>query len=326
MAEPNLPKWQTTWNKRKEELFSIIQIGDKSNRISRMFDFFITVTIFANILVTFLQTFSQLAAFASIFKATEVVTTAIFCVEYILRIWTAEYLYPERSRARARLRFLVSFDGIVDLLTIIPVFFLSGFVIFRMLRVARIFHLFRLNARYDSFNVITTVLYEKRNQIISSVFIVLILMLASSLCMYSVEHEAQPAVFRNAFSGIWWSMSTLLTVGYGDIYPITTLGRVMAICIAYLGVGAVAIPTGIISAGFVEQYQRKSNISSLKDEDIKEIAEVFVDKRYAGQTVEEVEQENQLTIFLILREDLSILPQKDTVLHLNDIMVIREEK
>ena len=326
MAEPNLPKWQITWNKRKEELFSIIQIGDKSNRISRMFDFFITVTIIANILVTFLQTFSQLATFASIFKAIEVITIAIFCVEYLLRIWTAEYLYPERSRARARLRFLVSFDGIVDLLTIIPVFFLSGFVIFRMLRVARIFHLFRLNARYDSFNVITTVLYEKRNQIISSVFIVLILMLASSLCMYSVEHEAQPAVFRNAFSGIWWSMSTLLTVGYGDIYPITTLGRIMAICIAYLGVGVVAIPTGIISAGFVEQYQRKSNISSLKDEDIKEIAEVFVDKRYAGQTVEEVEESNQLTIFLILREDLSILPQKDTVLHLNDIMVIREEK
>ena len=95
------------------------------------------------------------------------------------------------SKSRATIRFLVSFDGIVDLLTIIPAFFLSGFVIFRMLRVARVFHLFRLNAKYDSFNVITTVLYEKRNQIISSVFIVLI-----------------------------------LTVGYGDIYPITTL----AIC------------------------------------------------------------------------------------------------
>lgn len=130
------------------------------------------------------------------------------------------------SKSRATIRFLVSFDGIVDLLTIIPAFFLSGFVIFRMLRVARVFHLFRLNAKYDSFNVITTVLYEKRNQIISSVFIVLILMLASSLCMYSVEHDAQPEVFRNAFSGIWWSMSTLLTIGYGDIYPITTL----AIC------------------------------------------------------------------------------------------------
>ena len=258
--------------KLKEKIFNIIQIGDKSNPISRMFDIFITVTIVANILVTFLQTFDELAFLTTVFKGVEYVTIFIFCVEYILRIWTAEYLYPDKSRGRSRLRFLVSFDGIVDFLTIVPVFFLSGFVIFRMLRVARIFHLFRLNAKYDSFNVITTVLYEKRNQIISSVFIVLILMLASSLCMYSVEHDAQPTVFRNAFSGIWWSMSTLLTVGYGDIYPITPLGRVMAICIAYLGVGAVAIPTGIISAGFVEQYQRKSNISGLKNEDIKEIA------------------------------------------------------
>ena len=311
--------------KLKEKIFNIIQIGDKSNPISRMFDIFITVTIVANILVTFLQTFDELAFLAALFKGVEYVTVFIFCVEYLLRIWTAEYLYPDKSRGRSRLRFLVSFDGIVDFLTIVPVFFLSGFVIFRMLRVARIFHLFRLNAKYDSFNVITTVLYEKRNQIISSVFIVLILMLASSLCMYSVEHDAQPTVFRNAFSGIWWSMSTLLTVGYGDIYPVTTLGRVMAICIAYLGVGVVAIPTGIISAGFVEQYQRKSNLSSLKNKDIKEIAEVFVDKRYAGKTVEDIEESNQLTVFLILREDLSILPQKDTILRMNDIIVIRDE-
>ena len=200
-----------------------------------------------------------------------------------------------------------------------------GFIIFRMLRVARIFHLFRLNAKYDSFNIITTVLYEKRNQIISSVFIVMVLMLASSMCMYSVEHNAQPDIFRNAFSGIWWSMSTLLTVGYGDIYPVTTLGRVMAICIAYLGVGAVAIPTGIISAGFVEQYQRKSSLSSMKDADIQEIAEVFVDKRYAGKTIEEMEEEQNIKIFLVLRDDLSVLPQKNMVLKLNDIVIIRIE-
>ena len=309
----------------KEKIFNIIQIGDKSNRLSRAFDLFITITIICNILVTFMQTFEQLAPLSGVFSVIETITVLIFCIEYVLRIWTAEFLYPGMRKSRARLKFLISFDGIVDLLTIIPAFFLSGFVIFRMLRVARIFHLFRLNAKYDSFNVITTVLYEKRNQIISSVFIVLILMLASSLCMYSVEHDAQPAVFRNAFSGIWWSMSTLLTVGYGDIYPVTTLGRVMAICIAYLGVGVVAIPTGIISAGFVEQYQRKSNLSSLKNEDIKEIAEVFVDKRYAGMTVEDIEEANQLTVFLILREDLSILPQKDTILRMNDIIVIRDE-
>lgn len=309
----------------KEKIFNIIQIGDKSNKISRAFDIFITIIIVSNIIVTVLETFDQLSSFSGLFKIVEIVTVFVFCVEYILRIWTANYLYPEVTAGHARFKFLISFDGIVDLLTIIPAFFLSGFVIFRMLRVARIFHLFRLNAKYDSFNVITTVLYEKRNQIISSVFIVLILMLASSLCMYSVEHEAQPAVFRNAFSGIWWSMSTLLTVGYGDIYPITTLGRIMAICIAYLGVGAVAIPTGIISAGFVEQYQRKSSISNLKDADIQEIAEVFVDKRYAGKTVEEMEEAQQITIFLVLRDDFSVLPQKNTVLKLNDIIIIRVE-
>lgn len=309
----------------KQKVFNIIQIGDKSNLISRAFDIFITITIVCNIVVTFMQTFDQLAWMSGFFNFMEYVTVTIFCVEYVLRIWTADYLFPHCGRIRARFKFIISFDGIVDLLTIIPAFFLSGFVIFRMLRVARIFHLFRLNAKYDSFNVITTVLYEKRNQIISSVFIVLILMLASSLCMYSVEHDAQPEVFRNAFSGVWWSMSTLLTVGYGDIYPITILGRIMAICIAYLGVGVVAIPTGIISAGFVEQYQRKSNISALRDEDIKEIAEVLVDNRNAGKTVEELEESSGVTVFLVLRDDLSILPQKDTVLKINDIIVIRDE-
>lgn len=85
------------------------------------------------------------------FRIIEYVTLIIFCIEYILRIWTADLLYPQMNSPHARLRFLVSFDGIIDLLTIIPMPFLSGFVTFRMLRVARIFHLFRLNAKYDSY-------------------------------------------------------------------------------------------------------------------------------------------------------------------------------
>lgn len=123
-----------------------------------------------------------------------------------------------------------------------------------MIRIVRIFRLFRINAYHDSFSVIGQVIYGKRSQLISSVFIILLLMIGSSLCMYSLEHEAQPEVFTNAFSGIWWATSTLLTVGYGDIYPITTLGRVFGIFIAFFGVGMVAIPTGIISAGFVDLY------------------------------------------------------------------------
>ncbi len=303
----------------------MIQIGDKSDVISRSFDIFITITIFLNILVTVLMTFDELDPYDPIFKMIETITLIIFCIEYILRIWTADLLYPRLNKVKSRIKFLFSFDGIVDFLTIVPAFFLSGFVFFRMLRVARIFHLFRLNAQYDSFNVITTVLKEKRNQIISSLFIVLILMLASGMCMYSVEHNAQPEVFDNVFSSIWWSVSTLLTVGYGDIYPITTLGKIMAIVIAYLGVGAVAIPTGIISAGFVEQYQKKSSTTNIKKEDLKSIAEILVDDRFNGKTIKEIEDIESIRIYLVLRGELSVLPQDEMVVQKNDVLILRKD-
>ena len=132
-----------------------------------------------------------------------------------------------------------------------------------MFRVVRIFRLFQINAYYDSLNVITDVIIGKRQQLLSSVFIIMVLMMSSSLCMYSLEHEAQPEVFSNAFSGIWWSVSTLLTVGYGDIYPVTTLGKMFSIFITFLGVGMVAIPTGIISAGFVDQYPCQKRAADL---------------------------------------------------------------
>lgn len=101
----------------KKKIFNIIQIGDNSNRVSRAFDLFITIVIFSNILVTFLETFEQLAFLSGFFRGVEYVTVFIFCIEYILRIWTADYLYPGMTPGWARLKFLRSFDGIVDLLT-----------------------------------------------------------------------------------------------------------------------------------------------------------------------------------------------------------------
>lgn len=250
--------------KFKKRIFEIIQIGQRSDFPSRAFDIILVVIIVLNILVLILETFDFSEEFLRVLHIIEMVTVIIFGIEYLLRIWTSEHLYPNVSRGKALIKFLLSYDGIVDLLTIIPAFFLSGFSAFRMLRVVRIFHLFRINTTYDSFNVITAVIKEKRNQIFSSLFIVIVLMFASSLCMYSVENSAQPDVFDNAFSGMWWSISTILTVGYGDIYPITILGRILAILIALLGVGVVAIPTGIISAGFVEHYTKVQDTDAAK--------------------------------------------------------------
>lgn len=307
----------------RRKIFDIIQIGDKSNILSRIFDISIVIVIFLNIGAMFLQTFSQLKDIFSLLRYIELGTTLIFCIEYALRIITADYLYPNYSKLKSRLRFLISFDGVVDFLTILPAFFLTGFIAFRMLRVVRIFHLFRINAQYDSFNVITNVLYEKRNQIISSIFIIIILMLSSSLCMYSVEHEHQPEVFENAFSGIWWAVSTVLTVGYGDIYPITILGKCMAIIIAFLGVGVVAIPTGIISAGFVEQYTKSQSLTNYKELDVKEMLELRIEKKLAGKLICEVNESEHMEIYLLIRDGLSIIPSGDITLKENDIIITR---
>lgn len=313
-------------NAKKKRIFDIIQIGKKDDLTSRAFDIFIVLTIITNIAVLFLDTFDELSAYAPLFKTVETVTVVIFCVEYLLRIWTAEYLYPGRGRIKAVLKFLISFDGIVDLCTILPFFFLSGFIAFRMLRVVRIFHLFRINAYYDSFNVITSVLYEKKNQIISSVFIIMVLIMASSLCMYSAEHEVQPGVFNNAFSGIWWSISTILTVGYGDIYPVTILGRIMAIIISFLGVGVVAIPTGIISAGFVEQYTQLQMARSTDNMKGTVKIEIDADSPFVNLSIKKAEEQYHITALVIVRKGEVILPVESMKLKQKDMLIYQTDR
>ena len=307
--------------KMRKRIFEIIQIGNREDLPSRSFDIFIVAAIVLNIAVLILDTFDELSAYDDIFLAVEIATVLIFCVEYALRIWTADYLFPGESRGRAVLKFLRSFDGVVDLLTILPFFFLSGMGAIRFLRVARIFHLFRINTQYESFQVITSVLKEKRNQILSSVFIIMVLMLASSLFMYSAEHEAQPEVFANAFSGIWWSMSTLLTVGYGDIYPVTPIGQAMAIVIAVLGVGAVAIPTGIISAGFVENYTEMAASAARGDIELQTVV-IDLDSAWIGKSAREIEEIWGLEILIVKRGKKSWRPDESFRVSLRDALIV----
>lgn len=310
--------------KTRKRIFEIIQIGNREDFPSRAFDIFIVTAIVLNIAVLILDTFDQLSAYDGVFRTVEIVTILIFCVEYALRIWTADLLYPdEKKKGKAILKFIFSFDGLVDLLTILPFFFLSGMGAVRFLRVARIFHLFRINTQYESFQVITSVLKEKRNAILYSVFIIVVLILASSLTMYSVEHAAQPEVFKNAFSGIWWSVSTVFTVGYGDIYPVTVLGRVMGVIITFLGVGAVAIPTGILSAGFVEHYsrlQRSVEAAEYKNSS----AVILADKSspYAGRRVKEIEEMNAVCVTALIRGELVIVPEDTVRIEEGDVLLV----
>jgi len=279
--------------------------------------------VVSNIIVMILETFEQLSAYNELFRTFEIVCVVFFIIEYALRIWTAPLLYPELTRTRAVWKFMKSYDGVIDLFTILPFFFLSGAVVFRMLRVVRIFHLFRINTNYDSFNVITSVLKNKKNQIFSSLFILLLLLLAASLCMYSAEHDAQPDVFDNAFSALWWSISTVLTIGYGDIYPITIPGKILAVIISILGVGVVAIPTGIISAGFVEQYNIIQKESRKGKGTI--ALNVTPGSGIEGLSVVKLWNDFGIAPLVIIRDGTVVIPTDDITIKIGDTLVYYED-
>ena len=314
---------------RRKRVSEIIEVGYDQDWLSRLYDLINALAIVANLAASILYTFEAVRLpFGWLVLTLEQVTVAFFAVDYCLRLWTARALFPGLSEPRAVLKYALSFSGVVDLLSFLPYylpfFFPAGAVAFRMFRVVRIFRLFRINAYYDSLNVITQVITSKGQQLLSSVFIILVLMLASSLCMYSLEHEAQPQVFTNAFSGIWWSVSTLLTVGYGDIYPITTMGKLFGIIISFLGVGMVAIPTGIISAGFVDQYSRIKRLSEYAHEsDIHFIKVSLLPKDpWVGKTIVELGLPAGVIVAAIQRNRKIVVPRGSVELRAGDTLVL----
>ena len=318
--------------RRRRRLFEIVEIGSTGDWQSRLYDLFYTLTILVNLTATILSTFDPIEAKHGAFlDVLDLITVICFTVDFALRIYTADFRFPGKTIPKAAVRYVFSFSGIIDILSFLPFylpfFFPAGAVAFRMLRVIRIFRLFRINGYYDSLNVITSVLESKKKQLVSSVAIILVLMLASSLCMYSLENAAQPDVFKNAFSGIWWAASTLLTVGYGDIYPITTAGRILGIIITFLGVGMVAIPTGIISAGFVEQDTRLKRMTEQASEFDMHFIKVQLHKNdcWAGREIKDLGLPGGVIVAAIQRDRRVIVPKGDVLLKEGDVLVIGAE-
>ena len=322
----------TRWEKRRKRLYDIIEVGSDYDIYSRAYDFVNAGAIILNIIASIMYTFEELRNQYGILLLFVIHSTvAFFAVDYILRIWTAKFQFKGESEFRAIAKYVCSTAGIIDLISFLPeylpFFFPSGGVAFRMVRIIRIFRLFRINHYYDSLNVISEVLKARKQQLISSVFIIVMLMIASSLCMYSLEHEAQPEVFSNAFSGIWWAASTLLTVGYGDIYPVTMLGKLFGIFIAFLGVGMVAIPTGIISAGFVEQYSEIKKRSKIGYEENMHFINVPIvaNDPWVGKRIADLNMPNGVIITVLKRNEQILIPRGDIILQESDSLILGAE-
>lgn len=320
------------WDKRRKRLFDIIEVGSDYDIYSRSYDFLNAGAIILNIIASILYTFEEWRSRFGIALLWVIhLTVAFFAVDYLFRIWTAKYQFRDDKESAAIQKYIFSTAGIIDLISFLPeylpFFFPSGGVAFRMVRLIRIFRLFRINRYYDALNVISEVLKSRKQQLISSVFIIVMLMIASSLCMYSLEHEAQPEVFTNAFSGIWWAASTLLTVGYGDIYPITMMGKVFGIFIAFLGVGMVAIPTGIISAGFVEQYSEIKERNKVGYEENMHFIHVPITENdlWNGKRIADLDMPEGVIITVLKRNNQIMIPRGDIILQKADSLILGAE-
>ena len=322
-------KRKRDWIHIRRKLANIMKVGSTDETFSREYDIISTLAVVVNIAAVVMYTFDYMELnYGKLLLGIEAVTVAFFAVDYALRIWTAYFNFPGLSEAQAIKKYALSFTGIIDLLSFLPyylpVFFPVGATVFKMFRVIRVLRLFQINAYYDSLKLIGDVISGKRQQLMSSMFIIGVLMLGSSLCMYSVEHEAQPEVFSNAFSGLWWAASTVLTIGYGDIYPVTTMGKILGLLIGFLGVGMVAIPTGIISAGFVDQYSRIKRVSEYaREEDIHFIKlQLAARDAWVGKSLMELKLPQGMIVAMIRRGRENIVPRGNVVLKANDTLIL----
>lgn len=246
----------------KTYIYSVLNNDKNSNKISLIVEKVIMLLIVLNVIAVIIEPSVKIPKLLSSLKVFEIVSVIIFTLEYILRLWVADYSYPDKKPYKARIRHFFSSMAVIDLLAIIP--FYVPFIIpidlraLRLLRLLRIMRIFKVNRYSKAMQTVVKVIDRKKDQLLSSVFVAGLLLIIASVLMYNVENAAQPEIFTSVFHSMWWAVATLTTVGYGDIYPITVLGKVLASLIAVIGIGIVAIPTGIVASGFTELVQEQS--------------------------------------------------------------------
>jgi len=249
----------------KEKIYQILEGAPEAGKKGKFFLIFIISLILLNVLFVILETVDTIEnKYREVFYLFEVVSVIIFSIEYLLRLWSCTSIPKYSKPILGRIKFGITFLSIIDLLAILP--FYIPFLITVDLRVLRLFRIFRFLrilkvGRYsESLRIFSAVFKAKKGELFVCLFITIILLILTSSFMYFIEHDAQPEVFSSIPETMWWGVATLTTVGYGDIYPITPLGKIIGSIISILGIGLFALPTGILASGFAEEMRKKKLI------------------------------------------------------------------
>jgi voltage-gated potassium channel len=247
----------------KKRLFEILE--SRKGGVSRTVNIFILLLILVNLVFVILETEKGLyRKYTNLFHFVEVFSVLVFTVEYLLRLWTCTENPKYCRPITGRIRYALTFYLMIDLLAILP-FYLPMLITFdlrfiRILRFFRVFRILKLQRYSKAVKTLTEVFRDKKEELGITVFAIVIILLLSSSLLYFVEHEAQPEVFSSIPASMWWGIATLTTVGYGDIYPVTPIGKFLSAIISLLGIGFVAIPTGVLAAGFTEKIGKKKPV------------------------------------------------------------------
>jgi voltage-gated potassium channel len=235
----------------------LLDPGSSESGWAYFVDFIISTLVIVNIAALAIDTVPDIPYFyKEHFVLLELITVGFFSVEYVLRIWIAKDVEPYKYKKLPRLSFITSYFGIIDFLAVVPfyAFYIFG-VNYYFLLVLRLFRLLKLIRYFKALQLMGRVLKSKRQELFVAVFFIFVLLVFVSFLMYYVEHKAQPEVFSSVPAAMWWGIITLTTVGYGDVYPITSLGKVLGGFIALLGIGLFALPAGILAGGFSSELK-----------------------------------------------------------------------
>ena len=239
----------------KNKIWNLIEYHDDDHGLSKFVNYFLLTLIIITLITLILETEKNLTDnYYNVFYLIETTIIIVFSIEYILRLITCTSS-KRFSGKYGRIKFIFSTMGLIDLLAILPFYltFLSSNLLFlRILRIIRILRLFKTFHYFKSLDKILMIFEKRKDDLIASLMILISLLTITSVGIYFAENEAQPEKFSSILSSMWWSVATLTTVGYGDIYPITTIGKFLGSLSAIFGVCLFAIPTAILASGFSE--------------------------------------------------------------------------
>jgi voltage-gated potassium channel len=240
-------------------LAAIFEDDEPRNPATLLFNVLLAVLIIANVATVALETVESIRLqFAPPFEAFERIATAIFAVEYAARVWASVDFRnaPYGEPLWGRLRYMRSFFALVDLVAVLPgVIGILGAADFRILRLLRLLRMLKLVRHSTTFGLLWSVLREEARSILALLFILLLTVTISGALMYLVEGEEQPAVFSSIPACMWWAIETLTTVGYGDMVPMTIVGRLLGGVVSIVGIGTLALFSGLITIGFLDQLK-----------------------------------------------------------------------